>query len=161
MSQHRRWNLKFAQWMMTKGINYWAPFLGAGIAVKHASKDMTSIRVELKETLFNRNIVGVHFGGSIYAMCDPFYMGILLHHLGADYIVWDKAASVRFKKPGKGTIHATFHISLEKIAEIKTRVDQVGKIEESFTVHVYDQNQNTVAEVDKLIYVRRKSAIST
>lgn len=141
---------------MTRVINFWGPFLGAGIKVKEASEDMTSVTVQLKMTPFNKNIVGVHFGGSIYAMCDPFYMGILMHNLGSDYIVWDKEATVRFLKPGKGTITAVFHILPEEIAAIKQRADTHGKTEEKFRVQVLDSNKNIVAEVDKLVWIRNK-----
>lgn len=55
--------------------------------------------------------MGTHFGGSLYAMCDPFYMWILMENLGKDFIVWDKAATIRFKKPGTGTVNAEFEIS--------------------------------------------------
>lgn len=146
------------KWMMSKGINYWLPFFGAGIRVTFTSKDMTTIRVELRETPFNRNLVGVHFGGSLYSMCDPFYMGMLVHHLGSNFIVWDKAASIKFLKPGKGTVHATFHIPLEEINAIRTRAETNGKTEETFKVHILDQNGVKIAEVEKLIYVRHKEA---
>jgi acyl-coenzyme A thioesterase PaaI-like protein len=157
MSDQKSWKLHFAKWMMSTGINFWPPFMGAGIRVKSASKDMTSLRVELRETPFNRNIAGVHFGGSLYSMCDPFYMGILLHHLGRGFVVWDKAASIKFLKPGKGTVHATFTVTHEKIAEIKARAEANGKTEETFTVHIYDKNENIIAEVEKLIYIRRNT----
>ncbi|MCX6125465.1 MAG: DUF4442 domain-containing protein [Proteobacteria bacterium] len=148
---------KAAKWLMTKGINFWGPFLGAGIRVKEASLDMTSITVELRATLLNKNIVGVHFGGSIYAMCDPFYMGILMHHLGHDYTVWDKGATIRFLKPGRGTLSATFAISTDAIKAIKQRADRVGKTEENFTACVTDRDGNIIAEVDKLLWIRNKN----
>jgi acyl-coenzyme A thioesterase PaaI-like protein len=156
MSGQAGWKLKAIKWMMSKGINYWAPFLGAGIKVVSTSKDMTTIRVELRETPFNRNIVGVHFGGSLYAMCDPFFMGILLHHLQHDFIVWDKAAAIKFLKPGRGTVHATFTISLGEIQAIKKRAEEAGKTDETFKVNIYDEKSNIIAEVEKLIYVRHK-----
>lgn len=150
------WKLKAVKWMMTHGINYWPPFLGAGIKVVSASKDMTTIRVELRETRLNRNIVGVHFGGSLYAMCDPFFMGILLHHLKKDFVVWDKTATIKFLKPGRGTVHATFTIPLDEIHAIKMRAEQTGKTEEIFKVNIYDEKSNIIAEVEKLIYIRHK-----
>ena len=148
--------LAAAKWMMTKGINFWGPFLGAGIRVQNASADMTSITVQLRPTVINKNIVGVHFGGSIYAMCDPFYMGILLHNLGADYVVWDKAASIRFLKPGKGLLTATFTISISEIQRIKGKADVDGKTEETFHAKVTDSAGVVIAEVDKVVWVRNK-----
>jgi hypothetical protein len=145
------------RWLMTKGINFWGPFLGAGIRVSHTTADLYSITAELRPTRFNQNIVGVHFGGSIYAMCDPFYMGILMHHLGDQYIVWDKAAAIRFKKPGRGILSATFSIPKEAIQDIRKRADLHGKTEEIFNAQVFDTDKNLIAEVEKTVWIRNKS----
>ncbi len=137
-------------------INLWPPFLGAGIKVREISDDYTDFKVDMKLTRFNRNYVGTQFGGSIYAMTDPFYMLILMKNLGKDYIVWDKSAAVRFKLPGKGKLTAHFNITKEKIAEIKAQADSNYKVEPTFTVLVKDEKGHVVAEVDKVLYVRRK-----
>src|SRR5271157_3379702 len=88
------------QKLMLRWINIWPPFLGAGIRVRWRSN--RHVDVELKLRAWNRNYVGTHYGGSLYSMTDPFYMLMLMENLGRDYIVWDKAASIRFRKPGKG-----------------------------------------------------------
>ncbi len=107
-------------------------------------------------TALNRNIVGSHFGGSLYAMCDPWFMLILMRTLGPDYIVWDKAASIQFLQPGRGTVTATFHISPERVAEIRQQADDGQKIEPTFAVDVLDAQGQAVAHVEKLLYVRKK-----
>ncbi len=139
-----------------KLISLYPPYLGSGISVKFVDADFTKITVELKMRWWNRNAVGTHFGGSLYSMCDPFYMFILMEHLGNDYIVWDKAASIRFKKPGLKTVSATFEIPKEQIAEIKSFVDLNGKGDFSFTTTVNGENGEVVAEVEKVVYVRYK-----
>jgi acyl-coenzyme A thioesterase PaaI-like protein len=106
----------------------------------------------------NRNIVGTHFGGSLYAMCDPWFMLILMRALGTNYIVWDKAASVQFLRPGRGTVTATFHIPQQRVDEIRLVVDSGLKSEPTFTVDVLDAQGAVVAHVEKLLYVRRKNA---
>ncbi len=149
--------LKYAGFLMRHGINYWGPFLGAGIKVIDADKDMTKITVELRETWFNRNIVGVHFGGSLYAMCDPFFMGILLHHLGKDFVIWDKEAKIKFKRPGKGQVRATFEITPQEIEHIRQSAINHGKIEPIFKTVIRDLKNNVVAEVEKTVYVKSKA----
>ncbi len=149
--------LKYAGILMRHGINFWGPFLGAGIKVVDADKDFTRITVELRETWFNRNIVGVHFGGSLYAMCDPFFMGILIHHLGKDFVIWDKGAQIRFKRPGKGTVRAVFEISKDEIERIRQDALSHGKIEPVFKTTVCDTEGKVVAEVEKLVYVKQKA----
>ena len=130
---------------ITKLISYYPAYLGAGISIKEFNKDFTKVTAQLKMHWYNKNAVGTHFGGSLYSMCDPFYMFILMEHLGKDYIVWDKAASIVFKKPGTKTVTATFEIPLEKIAEIKKEVDTIGKGNFTFNTIIVNENNETVA----------------
>lgn len=136
-------------------INWYPPLLGAGI---HSTRiDELTLRVEMKLTALNRNIVGTHFGGSLYAMCDPWFMLILMRALGPGYIVWDKAASIQFIKPGRGTVTATFHIPQERIDAIRAQADLGQKLEPTFTVDVSDPAGQVIARVEKLLYVRKKN----
>jgi len=137
-------------------MNFWPPFLGAGVKVKSISEDFDDVKIEMKLRKWNSNAVGTHFGGSIFSMTDPFYSLILLKNLGKEYIVWDKAASIKFKKPGKGTLSAHFNISKERLKDIKAEADKNGKAEPVFTVLVKDEAGDVVAEVEKTLYVRRK-----
>ena len=134
-------------------INFYPPLLGAGIQSKII--DEHTIRVEMKLTVLNRNIVGTHFGGSLYAMCDPWFMLILMHALGTDYVVWDKAASIQFLFPGRSKVYATFHIADERIQEIRSEADRSGKTEPTFEVDVVDEQNRVVAHIQKLLYVRK------
>jgi hypothetical protein len=142
-------------------IRFYPPFLGAGIRAKSISEDFRTIEVEMPLRFWNKNYVGTHFGGSLYTMCDPFFMLILINNLGPDYIVWDKAATIRFKKPGKGLVKAVFHIPKERIEEIRAQADANGKIEPQFQTVVTDAEGNVIAEVDKLLYVRKKKEALT
>lgn len=141
---------------LLKLMNFWGPFIGSGIHIKHMSDDMRLIEVEIKLRPWNKNYVGTHFGGSIYAMTDPFYMLMLMANLGSRYIVWDKSAEVRFLKPGKGTIRARFELDAERIEAIRQAADTEWKTEPLFLVQVTDNEGNVIAEVDKVLYVRRK-----
>lgn len=148
------WNLKKSTKL--KLFNFWPPLLGASIGVKEISDDFRHAVITLKERPWNRNPNGTHYGGSIYSMTDPFYMLMLMENLGPDYLLWDKAADIRFKKPGKGTLTAEFNLTAEKIAEIKLQADTNWKVEPEFLVKVKNEAGEIVAEVDKLLYVRRK-----
>jgi acyl-coenzyme A thioesterase PaaI-like protein len=143
---------------LKRRIRFYPPYLGAGVRVTHVSDDFRTVKVEMPLRFYNKNYVGTHFGGSLYAMCDPFYMLMLMNILGPGYIVWDKAATIRFKRPGKGLVTATFTISEEKIAEIRAAADSQPKVEPEFHVTVTDSEGNVVAEVDKLLYIRKKPA---
>ena len=135
-------------------INLYPPLLGAGIRVRKF--DELTVRVEMKLTVLNRNIVGTHFGGSLYSMCDPWFMLILMRALGTDYIVWDKSASIQFLQPGRGTVTGTFHIPQERIEEIRNQADKGQKVEPVFSVDVLDAGGQAIARVEKLLYIRKK-----
>lgn len=146
--------MNFRRRLLEKLINLYPPMLGAGI--RSRTIDEWTVEVEMKLTAMNRNIVGVHFGGSLYAMCDPWFMLILMRQLGRDFIVWDKAAGIQFKKPGKGTVRARFHIPPERVEQIRADANAQGKIEPTFTVDVVDTDGQVIAQVEKLLYVRSK-----
>ena len=139
-------------------INLWPPLRGAGIRVTHASKDLRTIDVELRFTGVNRNYVGTHFGGSLFAMTDPFYMVMLHHALGKGYVCWDKAASIRFRRPGLTTVRAHFHLSDERLAEIRKATDRDGTHDAIFQVEVVDPQGEVICRVERTIYVATKAA---
>jgi len=141
---------------LRRWINFYPPYLGAAVRVTHISDDFRHVEVEMPLRFYNRNYVGTHFGGSLYSMCDPFYMLMLINILGPDYIVWDKAATVRFRKPGKGVMKATFQLTEAQIAEIRAAAETQPKVEPQFQVVIKDGEGNVVAEIDKLLYVKKK-----
>ncbi|MCP4660011.1 MAG: DUF4442 domain-containing protein [bacterium] len=141
-------------------IRWYPPFLGAGIRVTRFACDLSSFEVRMKLRWWNRNYVGTHFGGSLYTMCDPFFMLILVEALGPDYVVWDKAATIRFRRPGRGAVSARFHVPPAEVQRIRELVDSVGRVEPTFTAEVVDQRGRVVAEVEKLLYVRHKDRIA-
>ena len=138
-------------------LNIWPPLLGAGIRIRRFAPDWKEIDVEMKLRWWNRNYVGTHYGGSLYSMADPFFMLMLIENLGKDYIVWDKSASIRFKKPGRGMVFAKFRVSDEQISEIKRALDSQEKIDRLFRVEVKDETGTVIAEVEKLLHVRKKA----
>src|SRR4051812_22406421 len=146
--------------VLRRSVNLWPPFLGAGIRVTHISRDMKSIDVQMKLRWWNANYVGTHFGGSLFAMTDAFYMLMLMANLGRDYIVWDKAASIRYKKPGKGTVTANFRLNDAQLDDIRERLRTLPKYEPTFKVEVKDERGVVIAEVEKLLHVRLKDEIA-
>ena len=137
-------------------MNFWPPFLGAGIRVKRLTPDWKQVEVEMKLRRWNRNFVGTHYGGSLYSMTDPFYMLMLIENLGRGYVVWDKSASIRFRRPGTGVVFAKFRLSNDQIAEIREALNSQEKVERTFQVEVTDAAGTVIAEVQKLVHVRKK-----
>lgn len=137
-------------------MNFWPPFWGAGIHIDHVSKDFMEVDVSLKLRFWNRNYVGTAYGGSLYSMSDPFYMLMLINLLGKGYIVWDKGATIRFKKPGTTKVYAQFRLTSEQLSEFREELKGKNKIEPVLTVYIKDEEGNVIAEVDKTLYIKKK-----
>lgn len=138
-------------------MNFWPPFLGAGIRVDFMAKDYHKIIVSMKLKFWNKNYVNTHYGGSLYSMTDPFYMLMLMQILGRDYIVWDKSASIRFKKPGMGKVTAVFELTPEQIESYKNELASNDKIEPLLSVTICNEAGETVAVVEKVLHIKKKS----
>jgi acyl-coenzyme A thioesterase PaaI-like protein len=146
-------------WLTRWLINIWPPFVGAGIRVEHISADFREARVRLRQHLFNTNIFGTHFGGSLFAMTDPFYALLILRNIGKDYVVWDNAAHIDFKLPARGTVRAQFRIDDAILADIQKQTASGGKYEPHYVVDITDASGNIVACVVKTLYIRRKPMV--
>jgi acyl-coenzyme A thioesterase PaaI-like protein len=137
-------------------LNFWPPFLFSGITVLEVAKDFRDAKVRLKKKMLTSNYVGTLFGGSLFAMTDPFYMVMVLKNLGKDYIVWDKRSEIEYVSPGKVTVYADFHLSDAELEEIKDEVAANGKYLKWFEVDIKSADGTVVAIVKKQIYIRKK-----
>jgi Domain of unknown function (DUF4442) len=141
---------------MRWGFNLFPAYRGTGARVTYMSGDWREVHVELPLNRRTRNYVGTIFGGSLYGAVDPHYMIMLIKILGPDYIVWDKAATIRFKKPGRGTLYARFVIPEEEIQTIRRLSETHPSIDRVYRVELADAEGVVHAEVEKTIYIRRK-----
>lgn len=149
-------NARLGSRRLLRLMRFYPPYLGAGIRIAEVSEDLRAITVEMDLTAWNRNYVGTHFGGSLYAMCDPFYMFMVIQAMGPDYVVWDKAASIDFLKPGRGRVTARFELPEERLAQIRAEVSASGKSHPRFEAAIRDQEGDVVARVGKVLSVRPK-----
>jgi len=146
---------RFLRWAM----NFYPPYLGAGVRIQHIAGDFREVRVKMGLGWYNRNYVGTQFGGSLYSMTDPFFMLMVMENLGSDYIVWDKAASIDFIAPGKGPVYADFRIDEALLDEIRQRTAGGDKYLPQLHVDVHDGDGTLVARVHKTLYVRLKPRV--
>lgn len=151
---------KTPRWLLRLGMNLWPPFAGAGIRVRSIAADFRRVEVEMPLRLYNRNYFGSHFGGSLYAMADPFFALMVLHNLPDDYLVWDKAAAIEFIAPGRSRLRATFTLGQDDLDHIRKMTAAGDKHLHLFRADVVDKEGLIVAKVEKIVYVRRKRAAS-
>lgn len=147
---------KLSPWLLKLGMNLWPPFVGAGIRVKRIAADFREIVVEMPLRLYNRNYFGTHFGGSLYAMTDPFFALMVLHNLPPNYLVWDKAASIEFVAPGRSRMRAVFRLTQDDLDTILKMTAEGDKHLHLFNIDVTDAEGLVVARVEKIVYVRKK-----
>ncbi|MGZ3727373.1 MAG: DUF4442 domain-containing protein [Pseudobdellovibrio sp.] len=144
------------KWIL-KIWHFWPPFFGAGIKIDDFSDDLRFVRVRLKLRFWNRNYVGTQFGGSLFAMTDAIYMVMLLKVLGSEYIVWDKAGSIRYVKPGKTDVTADFKLTDEHLNFIKTTLETQEKMDWVVPVEIVNSAGELVAAVERVIYIKKKA----
>jgi len=140
------------------GYNFFPAYRGTGARIAYIADDFREIRIRLPLGLRTRNYVGTIFGGSMYGAVDPVYMLMLIRNLGPGYVVWDKAASIRFRKPGRSTLHARFELDGEELAAIRAATADGSPTDRVYRVELVDAGGVVHAEVEKTIYVRRKDA---
>lgn len=139
-------------------FNLYPPYLGTGIVVRHIAPDFRRIVVDMKLRFYNRNYVGTHFGGSLSAMTDPFYMLMVMKNLGSDYIVWDKFGTIDYRKPGRGRVRAEFRIGDALLERARAATADGGRFRPELAVDIVDETDDVVAHVTRTLYIRRKRA---
>lgn len=137
-------------------MSFYPPYFGAGVKVRLIDEENLIFKVSMPLTPLNKNYVGTHFGGSLYSMVDPFFMLILMNKLGKNYLVWDKSACIEFRKPGKGRVSAIFNIPNERVEEIRSEVEEKGKVEPIFKVDILNEDGGLVASAEKKLWVKKK-----
>jgi acyl-coenzyme A thioesterase PaaI-like protein len=136
-------------------MNLWPPFWGMRIHILTISDDWRHVRMRMKLGLRNKNYVGTHFGGGLFAMVDPFYMIMMSNILGRGYLVWDKSAQIDFISPGRTTVFADFRLDEAALAEVLAQTAGGEKFEPTYSVDIVDTEGKLVARVRKTLYIRR------
>ncbi|HNU06537.1 MAG TPA: DUF4442 domain-containing protein [Pyrinomonadaceae bacterium] len=137
-------------------FNLFPAFRGTGARIDEISDDYRRIRIRIPLNWRTRNYVGTIYGGSMYGAVDPIYMIMLIKNLGAEYVVWDKAATIRFKKPGKETLFAEFRLDQREINEIKLILRDQKSVDRIYTVEITDSAGTVHCVVEKTLYIARK-----
>lgn len=144
--------------LMRWGFNLWPCYRGTGARVTHIAADWREVRVRLPLSWRTRNYVGTIFGGSLYAAVDPFYMIMLMKNLGPEFVVWDKAAAIRFRKPGRSTLTATFKLDNDEIEEIRRLLQEQPRVDRAYSLKLLDDTEVVHAEIEKTIHISRRQS---
>ena len=139
-------------------LNFFPAYRGTGARITYIADDWHEVRIKLPLNWRTRNYVGSIFGGSMYGAVDPICMVMLIRILGPAYVVWDKGATVQFKRPGRSTLHACFILDAPEIDAIKVELAQSLALERVYQVNLVDAEGVIHASITKTLYIRRKEA---
>lgn len=148
------WRTRLVRW----GFNWFPAYRGTGARITYIAADWREVRVRLPLGWRTRNYVGTIFGGSMYGAVDPVYMLMLIKTLGSGYVVWDKAATIQFRRPGRETLYATFRLPEGELATLRAEVDHAAKAEREFTVELVNAAGEVHATCRKLLSIRVRQA---
>lgn len=137
-------------------FNLFPAYRGTGARVLYISDDFREMRVKIPLNWRTRNYVGTIYGGSMYSGIDPIYMLMLIKNLGENFIVWDKAATIRFKRPGKETLFADFELTTEELNEIKRLLETQKSLDRTYNVKLKDKNGKVHCIIEKTLYIAKK-----
>jgi hypothetical protein len=139
-------------------FNLFPAYRGSGARIVYIAADYREIRIKIPLTWRTRNYVGTIYGGSMYGGIDPIYMVMLIKVLGKDYVVWDKSATIRFKRPGKETLFADFILTGEELSEIKTLLETRKSVDRIYNVELKDKAGKVHCLIEKTIYIAKKGS---
>ena len=146
------WRSRLERWK----FNLFPAYRGTGGRVTYIRHDWAEVRVTVPLSWRTRNYVGTIYGGSLYGAVDPIYMLMLIKILGPEYVVWDKAATIRFRRPGRSRLTAEFQLAPELVAGIRDELTRVPKLDRVFTVELRDGAGVVHAVIEKTIHVSRR-----
>jgi acyl-coenzyme A thioesterase PaaI-like protein len=135
------------------GFNLFPAYRGTGARITYIAGDFREVRLRLPLSWRTRNYVGTIFGGSLYGAVDPIAMIMLIKILGPAYTVWDKAATIRFRRPGKTTLYARFVLEEAEIQEIRKLAEGGPSVDRVYSIDLADAEGTVHATVEKTIFV--------
>jgi len=146
-SWRTRW-LRFA-------FNFYPCYRRTGARLVYIARDLSEVWVKLPLNWKTRGYWGTTFGGSMYGAIDPVLLVMLMRRLGPGYQVWDKAATIDFKKPGRGALYARFRVDDAEVEELRRLLAGQGKIERNYTVELTDRDGTVHARCTKTLHLRQ------
>ena len=138
------------------GLNWFPAYRATGARIVEVAPDLKRVVVRLPLRRATKNGAGTLFGGSLYAATDPIFALLLAVHLGPDYIVWDKSATIRYRRPGREALTAEFLIDDAEIAAVRRAVAANGACDRNYSTYFRDAADVVHTEVEKTVYVACK-----
>lgn len=137
-------------------MRFWPPYAAAGIRLVELADDYSSAVVELRLRPWTANFVGTAFGGSLFAMADPWWMLLMMRRLGPDYVVWDKAGEIDFHAPGRADVRLRVEVTDAMVEQVRAAAAGGQKVLQWYAADIVTADGTRVATVRKQLYIREK-----
>jgi acyl-coenzyme A thioesterase PaaI-like protein len=137
-------------------LSLWPPLWFTGIRYHDISADFMQIRVKMVLRFYNKNIIGIQYGGSLFSMVDPCYMLLLMRHLGREYKILDQAAEIEFISPGNGDVNAIISLTQKDLDDIIDATREGNKYLKTFVIEILNNEYDIIAKVTRVLYIRKK-----
>lgn len=147
---------RWRAWVMRVGFNFHPAFRGTGGRVAYISPDLTHVRVRLPMARRTRNFVGSLYGGSLFAVTDGVHVAMLLTLMERNVIIWDKAASIRYRRPAYTTLYADFRLAADELEQIEQELDAQHETSRRYTIELKDDLGNIYTVVERMVYIADK-----
>ena len=141
---------------MRWAFNLFPCFLGTGGRITYISGDLHYARIAVPLNWRTRNYVGTIFGGSMFGAVDPIYLVMFMKLLGPDYVIWDKAASIQYKKPGRSKLHAEFAIDDAELVAIRQALERAESVDRTYRIDLTDREGTISASIEKTLHFRKR-----
>ena len=146
------------QFIFKYGLNISPMYRRSTGRIHEVSEDLLSATVKIPLSYKNRNYVNSMFGGSMFSATDPIFMLQLIQILGDKYVVWDKAATIKFKKPAKQDAYVDFVFTENEITQIKKRVKKEDEIDLIKETEITNKDSSVIfAEISRTLYIADKT----
>jgi hypothetical protein len=143
-------------WFYRKMFGLFPCYRRTGVRITFVSPDLHEIHIKLPLNWKTRGYNGTIFGGSMYACIDPIYMTMIAWHLGRDYIAWDRAATIDFRKAGRSALFSRFKLDPADVAAIRSELETTERVERVYDVVLFDSAEVVHASFRKTIVIRKR-----
>lgn len=138
-------------------FNFFPAVRRTSMRIIYIAKDWRHVKIKLPFNWKTKNYHRTMFGGSMFAATDPVYLVMLTKILGPEYIVWDKAACIRYKKPAKTTLYADFKLNQLETNKILEILSQQEKVDRLYQIDLIDKQATVYATVEKTLHIRKRN----
>lgn len=141
---------RIARWL----FNLFPATRRTSMRILYIASDWMEVKIKLPYNWKTKNYHGTMFGGSMYAAIDSPYLVMLTKVLGDGYMVWDKSATIRFRKPAKTHLYATFLIDQQEIDTIRTILLEKDKVDRVYPIELKDNKDVVYASFEKTLHIK-------